>query len=77
MRPELSGTVVLDCIGPGLLVVPGLGFVGMAGSTTAAGVGKYTTVVGERPAVLSAATFQRYVLPAVNVAVSSSWSAPY
>jgi hypothetical protein len=40
---QFSVTVVLDCTGPGLVVVPGLGLVGVGGIAT--GVWKYNTVV--------------------------------
>jgi hypothetical protein len=52
--------VVLACTGPGLLVVPGLGLVGIAGTVADTGVWKYSGVVkDDSPAVLPAATFQR------------------
>jgi hypothetical protein len=62
--------VLLACTGPGLVVVPGLGLVGVAGTVADIGVWKYSGVVkDDSPAVLPAATFQRYVPPAANVAV--------
>jgi hypothetical protein len=55
---------VLAVVGPGLLVEPGLGLLGVAGILTAEGVWKYRTVVKlEQPVLLQAFTFQRYGLP--------------
>jgi hypothetical protein len=63
-------TLVPDIVGPGLVGEPGLGFKGVAGMLTGVGVWKYSGVVKlEQPAVLQAATFQRYCLPALRLAV--------
>jgi hypothetical protein len=62
--------LVLAVVGPGLLVEPGLGLLGVGGSVTEVGVWKYKTVVKlEHPALLQALTFQRYCLPALRLAL--------
>jgi hypothetical protein len=62
--------VELDIVGPGLLVLPGLGLVGTEGTDTPPGVWKYNAAVkDEQPALLHAATFQRYGVPALRLAV--------
>jgi hypothetical protein len=67
---QLSITLLLAVVGPGLVVDPGLVLVGMAGKLTAPGVWKYKGVVKlEQPALLQALTFHRYCLPAVKLAV--------
>src|SRR5438309_845280 len=68
---QLNVTLLLLVVGPGLLVEPGLGLVGVSGmGSTPPGVWKYSTVVKpEQPALLHASTFQRYGLPALRLAV--------
>jgi len=57
-------------VGPGLLVLPGLVLVGVDGTEVPPGVWKYSGVVkDEQPALLHAATFQRYFPPALRLAV--------
>jgi hypothetical protein len=61
---QLNVTLLLPVVGPGLLVEPGVGLLGVAGILAAEGVWKYRTVVkAEQPALLQAFTFQRYGLP--------------
>jgi len=67
---QLIVTVVLPVVGPGLLVLPGLVLVGVEGTEVPPGVWKYSGVVNdEQPALLHAATFQRYCPPALRLAV--------
>jgi hypothetical protein len=68
---QLNVTELPDCVGPGLLLEPGLRPVGLAGIVTAEGVWKYRAgvVKDDWPAEFPAATFQRYTLPAVKLAV--------
>jgi hypothetical protein len=59
--PQLSVTLLLDVVGPGLTVLPGLVLVGVDGTETLPRVWKYSAVLNdEHPALLHAATFQRY-----------------
>jgi hypothetical protein len=65
---QLNVTVLLPSVGPGVVVVPGLGLLGVAG--IASGVWKFSGVVKlEQPAVLQALTFQRYGRPGLSVVV--------
>src|SRR5205823_2238295 len=68
---QLSVTVLLEVIGPGLVSDPGLGLVGVAGTLTPPGVWKKSTVVkAEHPALLQTSTFQRYWCPGLSAAVN-------
>ena len=63
-------TVALLRVGPGLLVLPGLVLLGIEGTEATPGVWKYSGVVkDEQPALVQAATFQRYCLPVPRLSV--------